>query len=169
MYKEHKKRFLKLNQLIDREAYEFYKENRKKCAAGLNDFNLYKKAIGGIFSLIKTMIEESQGGLHIDGLGYFCMLEVAPKKRRNPKSLMQRFQKIRRFKLHFEPDFELKDWTISGTQTPKVRSKRDDYKVHFDLVKSVRLNKHEANRERNHRKAKGKLTDKTSIKRKIIQ
>jgi hypothetical protein len=141
------KTFINETSLLDREVYDFYRDNRRHVAKGINDYNLFKKAVGGLLTVIKEMMIEGEGGVHIDGIGYFCFLKNTKKVRRRGriKSLIKKYKKVYTYTPYFFPDIELEGWTFSDTFDMKTLDKdrfRDDYKIHLDLCQSLRVNNH---------------------------
>jgi|TARA_R110000782_G_scaffold13491_1_gene39796 hypothetical protein len=59
--------------LIDRDMYEFYKENRRTTAKGFNQYKFWRKGIKGLISIIKKGIIENENGVYLEDFGYFYM------------------------------------------------------------------------------------------------
>lgn len=149
------KSFIKETSLLDREVYEFYKENRKKVANGLNDYNLFKKAVSGLMLVIRDMMVQGQGGVYIEGLGYFCNVMYPKKYKMRGKDIpfFRRIEKQQYFFPYFFPDFEMTDWTFSDMFEIHAHDKsnitRRDYKLHFDLCQTVRIAQDYAVKQKN--------------------
>lgn len=162
MSKELKQNFPNAQSLTSREAYEFYREKRKKVANGINDYNLYKKAVEGLFTVIKDMMVESQGGVYLEGFGYLCMIAY-PKEYKETntkgKSLFQKLKKYQYYFPYFYPDVELKGWTMSDAFEDKLERKMNaqdiKYKLHFDLVDTMRVAHDYTKKSVDSRKGKG--------------
>jgi hypothetical protein len=58
-----------LEQLINREFYEFYKKSRRKPSKVIDQYNYFEKAIGGLIREIRMMMTETEHGIHLKGLG----------------------------------------------------------------------------------------------------
>lgn len=164
MSKELQKNFPNYETLTSRKAYDFYRKNRKRCPKGINEFNLYKKAIEGLFTVIKDMMVESEGGVYIDGFGYLCMIAHPNEwKERNTKgkSLFQRLKKHQYYFPYFVPDYELREWTLSDAFEDKLIRKANaqdiEYKLHFDIVETIRIANDYSKKSVNHRKHKGEF------------
>jgi hypothetical protein len=164
MSKELRNNFTNYQTLTSREAYDFYREKRKKVAPGINEYNLYKKAIEGLFTVVKDMMVESEGGVYLEGLGYLCMIAYPKEWKRGnikSKSLFQKLKKQQYYFPYFIPDVELKGWTMSDAFEEKLERKANaqdiKYKLHFDLVDTLRLANDYANKSVNYRKGKGEF------------
>ena len=133
--------FEEFRSLVDRDAYEFYKQNRRRVSPGINEYNLYKKTVRGLFAELARMLSSAQGGIYIAGLGYFCYV-VSPTKRKKRKgSLMQRLKKKYVYTPYFFPDEDFKDFTMDGAfyrMLHKRKYQDEAYKLHFDLCESHR-------------------------------
>ncbi len=128
--------FQKICSLLDREAYDFYRTNRKEVAQGLNDFNLYKKAVSGLFMLMNRMIEESEGGVYIDNLGYFCYVVYPQKSKffKNYKSVILRNKRYYVYQKSFFPDENVNLLRFITKDMKTIKK----YKLHFDICQSKR-------------------------------
>lgn len=131
--------FLNSFDITDREFYDFYREHRRYRPKAVNQYNYFVKTISGIMYVIHRMLAESQGGVYIEGWGYFACVKH-PKKRRRKGSLTIRKNK---YSPYFFPEKSLEDWTMSGTFEHITKTKIDgnniEYKLHFDLCQSFRL------------------------------
>ncbi len=163
-YKELNKHFTNFQSLTSREAYDFYRERRNKCVAGINEYNLYKKAIEGLFIVLKDMMVESEGGVYIEGLGYLCMVAYPKEYKSNNTKGKSLFQKLRKYQYYFPyfiPDVELRGWTLSDAFEDKLIRKANAqdirYKLHFDIVDTVRIANDYAKKANNHRKVRGEF------------
>lgn len=144
-----KDKFLNYTSLLDREVYDFYRENRYRTADGINDYNLYKKAVGGLFELLGRMIKESEGGVYIENLGYFCYIIDYKKTKKivteiKNLPLRERYKKKYKYFPYFFPDDSLEDFTASKTLTLFNTTKKR--KLHFDICESKKQGYLEARR-----------------------
>ena len=137
-------KFKEFRSLLDRDAYEFYRQNRRRCSVGINEYNLYKKTVNGLFAELSRMIPSVQGGVYITDLGYFCYI-VNPKKMigsgKKIGSIISRLKKRTLFTPYFFPDEPFKEFTMHGAfyRMMHERMKRDEfYKLHFDLCEANR-------------------------------
>jgi len=159
----HDKSFIKELDLSDRIVYDYYREHRHKCVKGLNQYDLFKKAVDGIFCLISQMIVDSEGGVYIEGLGYFCNIKKEKKAKIMNRTLsrIQKAKKIDKYKPHFFPDKELEDWTMermfSFRLTANIQRNNKPRKLHFDICESVRIAEEYARKKGNHRKGRGEF------------
>ena len=149
-------KFLKEVDLTDRVVYDFYRQNRREVAKGINQYNYFSKAVEGLLFVLQGMIAESEGGVYIEGLGYFaCVKNKSKRKLSNPKSLLDRGKKYQPYFPYFFPDNELSDWTMSETFVLKLRnrigSNKIQRKLHFDLCQSIRIADDFAKKKNNHR------------------
>ncbi len=161
MSKELKNNFPDCQSLVSREAYNFYREKRRRVAPGINDYNLYKKAIEGLFTVVKDMMVESEGGVYIDGFGYLCMVAY-PNEWKTASRKGSLFQRLKKYQYYFPyliPDVELKEWTMSDAFEDKLERKANaqdiKYKLHFDLVETMRVAHDYTKKSVNSRKSKG--------------
>jgi len=67
--------------VTSREAYDYYRKNRKRTAKGLLTYERYTKSVGAMFTEIRNMMLEAEAGVHLEGLGYFCFI-MNPRKTR---------------------------------------------------------------------------------------
>lgn len=58
-----------LEDLINREFYEFYKKSRRKPSKVIDQYNYFEKAIHGMLHEIRVMMGETEQGIHLKGLG----------------------------------------------------------------------------------------------------
>lgn len=132
--------------LTSREAYDYYRAKRKRVCGDIKEYREFVLAVNGLFMELTKMIYSNDGGVYIEGLGYFCYL-VKPKKvkergkRQIDKSLMNRFQKVHRYYPYFFPDKDFKDYTMSGAFTNAFTRFKDldnPYKLHFNLCKAYK-------------------------------
>lgn len=132
--------FKEYRTLLDREAYEFYRQNRRRVSPGINEYNLYKKTVRGLFAELARMISSAQGGVYITDLGYFCYIALPKKKRRGRgSSILQRFEKKAVFTPYFFPDENFKEFTMHGAFYRMLYDRRhtdEVYKLHFDICEA---------------------------------
>lgn len=129
-------------EITDRKVYDFYRQNRKKVAKGLNQYNLWVKAINGLFLTIRDMAVQSEGGVHVEGLGYFCNI-VRPKKRKlRIKNSLFSIKKTY-YIPHLFTDVELQDWTMSDAfdfwYRWHIKKLSRNYKIHPELIDNMRI------------------------------
>ena len=60
-----------LENINTREFYEFYRKVRRKPSKKIDQYNYFKKAIGGMLEELKKLIEEAEHGVCLKGLGVF--------------------------------------------------------------------------------------------------
>ena len=172
MSKELKENFPGAQSLLSREAYEFYRTNRKRAAEGINEYNLYKKAVSGLFTVISDMMVESEGGVYLEGFGYLCNISYPNKwKDGKGKSLFQKIKKYQYYFPYFIPDAETRGWTMSDSFEDKLERKLNlqdvKYKLHFDLVSTIRVANDYAKKARNHRKVRGEFDYRSQLIKKL--
>ena len=144
--------------IMDREVYEFYRENRKKVAKGINDFNLFKKAVGGYFSLVKQVMEESEGGVYLNNIGYFCYV-ISTKKKKPTRSNITSII-LRNTKRYIYFPFIFTDFgDFSFREAPQLYpAYKKKYKLYFDLIEINREISLTANRINYKKRQLGKDT-----------
>lgn len=172
MFKELKENFTDTHSLSSREAYEFYRKKRKKSVEGINEYNLYKKAISGLFNVVSDMMVGSEGGVYIEGIGYLCNVAYPNKwKDGKGKSLFQKIKKYQYYFPYFIPDVELKGWTMSDSFELKLERKLNSqdtkYKLHFDLVDTIRIANDYSKKAKNHRKIRGEFDYRSKLIKKL--
>lgn len=110
--KEHDK-FPEVHELMSRDFYDYYRKNRKKTAPAINQYNYFVKAINGLFQEFKTAIIETNGGVDIKGLGYFCKVREKDKMRNTfEKNPLKKFKKYHCNRFWFYPNEDIKDWNL---------------------------------------------------------
>ncbi len=139
-------KFLKYCSLFDREVYDFYRQHRHKTAEGINEYRLYKKAVSGLIMEMIEMMYESEAGVYISGLGYFCNVIKKDKSKRGCRaqglSPILRNKKVNRYFPYFFPDEEFKGWTMSGAFNSHIRENQEifkPYKLYFGICESERI------------------------------
>lgn len=133
-YKEHKK-FLEVEELMCREFYDYYRQNRKRQAKGINQYKLFIKAFNGMMITLNKISSETEGGIHIDKLGYFCRVKTKHKMiKPMEKSLLKKYEKSYGYSYEFLPDNWFKDWHMYVTVT--YLNKLEKYTLHFDAIES---------------------------------
>lgn len=141
------KYFIKYQTLDSREAYDFYRATRRRKPREIDQYMLFAKCVRGMMMTLSKMIEGSEGGVYIQGLGYFCCLKSREKQKRRghkpTKSLLLKIKKIHMYTPYFVPDKELKGWTMSDTACTglkkKVNTSGIEYKLHFDACITSRI------------------------------
>ncbi len=58
-----------LEDLINREFYDFYRKSRRKPSKVIDQYNYFEKAIHGMIQELRIMLSETDSGLHLKGLG----------------------------------------------------------------------------------------------------
>lgn len=138
------KHFIKYQDLTSRDCYDFYRSWRRRKPKEIDQYRLFVKCVNGLTMLLAKMMEESEGGVYIQGLGYFCCVKLKNKVRLNKsKSLLLRLQKCDRYIPYFFPDKEMAGWTMSDSSCYLLRKKINatdiDYKLYFDTCLSYRI------------------------------
>ncbi len=108
--------FTEVHELVDREFYDFYREHRTHQALAIDQYNYFEKAVGGILKSLKKVTVETNGGVHIKGLGYFCHIKTK-NKRKDPKEKNPLKKNIKKHNHYFwfYPDEDLRDWYLEPT------------------------------------------------------
>jgi len=160
------------NDITSREAYEYFRKNRKFNIKAIDQYNYYKKAVEGLFFTIREILSESQGGVYIEGLGYFCFVIYPKKMKKKGKKLQNEslFRSIRKkntYFLYFFPDLELEGYILTENKYIPIEAKREDYKLHFNICQNYRINRLITRRKQNFRN--GEFDYKTELTTKILQ
>lgn len=126
--------------LIDREVYDYYRENRRRQSKTIDQYNYFVKAVEGLFRVISEMIAQSEGGVYIEGLGYFCCIKKVVKNR--SESLTLRGRKKISYVPFFFPDKAFEDWRMEGTfkffLKNKIKEAKVKHNIYFDVCESYR-------------------------------
>lgn len=137
--------FLDYKDLSSREAYEYYKQNRKQVSNTIDQYNYFKKAVEGLIRVITEKLIENKNGVCIRDLGYFCMVStIEEKKTRNPnaKSLLHKYSKRYLYKPIMFPDIMYENWHMEYAFCYNIynklkTTKNKNYKIHKTLCDSV--------------------------------
>lgn len=131
-YKE-TKNFLKVEKLICKEFYEFFKEERRFNIKAVDQYNYFAKAISGILSKIRYYSEHNQSGVYIEGIGYFCFVKLKEKRRNNlSKTPLEKLRRRIVYTPFFIPDEKMNKWSF---QPKSQKANRDDYRIDIDGIK----------------------------------
>ncbi len=141
--------FSDYHKLLNREFYDYYKENRTHQALAIDQYKYFVKAIGGLIITIKKLIQEKEGGVYIEGFGYFCIVK-AKKRRINPseKSPLKKKAKKDSFKIWFIPEEDYSKWYLMNfdvVKSNKHRVELEAIKLHLELTEYNRKLKRENN------------------------
>lgn len=146
--KDSKEKFIKSLDLTTREAYNFYREHRKSPSKAIDQYNYYVKAIRGLITTLEDMLVESEGGVYIDQLGYFCNLylgtAIVDREMVGYKfSRQNRYVKVHKYTPYFKAhkDFEgwMMDRTFSQKYRLKLRESKINYKLNFDICEAYAI------------------------------
>lgn len=126
------KKFLENEYLVNREFYEYYRNNRNSTAKEIDQYNYFVKAVSGLLRLIKKELAERESGVYIRDFGYFCCVR-ARTSRKNPieKSPLKKGKKIFKYYYWFIPVEKYKDWYLQ-TDSNINRDKR--YKIDLETI-----------------------------------
>jgi hypothetical protein len=115
-YKETDKH-IKEHILLDREFYDFYRQNRKKPVVAINQYNYFVKAINGISKTLRDMVNATNGGVDIRGFGYFSNVR-SRRKRKNmfETNPMKKHLRHYHFGLFFYPEEPYRCWDLKMTE-----------------------------------------------------
>lgn len=144
--------------ITDRDVYEYYRKNRKKTAPGINQYNLFVKAVGALMISLKWLMLESQTGIYIEKFGYFCAI-INPIATRNKCSrYMLDFKYLKKrhsYHLYFFPDEDFKRWQMQGMFAEKVKDKFQfkvnegmEYKFMHSYITQIKNAKKESKKSR---------------------
>jgi len=138
MTSQEHKRIIKAEKLICREFYEYYREHRTKVCKGINDYNLFKKAVSGLLSVIRRKASEVEGGVHIKKLGYFRYVQSKNerKKRKKTKSFFEKTVKYKNYFFYISLDEKFDGWQYSPKLMCDMHKKNIEYKNHIKAIRS---------------------------------
>ena len=148
-----------------REFYDYYRKHRKKSVPWLKDHTLFKRAIGAMFEVISDKLVEVDGGVYLEGIGYFGVL-MSPKKKKKAMSVFNPnkndYSAIKK-QYKYTPYFfgnigygYFKDWTMSMSfdahYLKRIRKSKVKYKLYYTALqqlwkanKQTKMNKHKEN------------------------
>lgn len=137
--------FLDYKDLSSREAYEYYKENRKYVSKTIDQYNYFKKAVEGLLRVIKKHFLDNEEGVCIRDLGYLGMVRTKEKvKTKNPSkvSLLKKHSKRYKYKPILFIDIMYENWHMEFAFSPIVyeklnKNKGKKYKLHKTLCDSI--------------------------------
>lgn len=138
--------FLDYKDLSSREAYEYYKNNRKYVSKTIDQYNYFKKAVEGLTKVIKECFLENEEGVCIRDLGYLGMVKTKEKvKTRNPltTSLLKKHNKRYIYKPILFTDVMYENWHMEFAFSHNVydsllrNKKSKSYKLRKTLCDSI--------------------------------
>lgn len=162
--------FLDYKDISSREAYDFYKKNRKTISKTIDQYNYFKKAVEGVIRTLIDLFLENEEGVCIRDLGYFCMVKTKNKKKiKNPSStsILKKYIKRYVYKPYMFPDVMYENWSMEYgfSKNINVKIKRNstkNYKMHKvicdsimiseDFIKKADKNKKNPIRNKNYKK-----------------
>lgn len=136
--------------ITGREFYDFYRENRRRAVPWLKDHTLFRRTIGAMIREIADMMIEADGGVYLEGLGYFGVI-MSPKKSRKRLSIFNTFKnnyesikKKYRYSPYFFGDIDrrnFRDWSMSSSFNlqflKKVRKSKTKYYLCYTALKQL--------------------------------
>lgn len=162
--------FLDYKDISSREAYDFYKKNRKTISKTIDQYNYFRKAVEGIIITLTELFLENEQGVCIKDLGYFCMIRTKNKKRiKNPSStsILKKYTRRYVYKPYMFSDIMYDNWTMEHTFSKQLHIKlkqntNKKYEIHKricdsvivaeDFIEKAERNKKNPIRNRNYKK-----------------
>lgn len=138
--------FLDYKDISSRESYEYYRENRKKPAKGIDQYNYFRKAVEGLMLVLQEEMIHSEEGVCLKDWGYFCFIKSPKKRRRNKpsKGLLEQYKFNYEYSPYFFPDDLVEGWTMSDSFEPNIGKKRVgldmEYRLYPQLCKDYIIN-----------------------------
>lgn len=137
--------FLDYKDISSREAYDFYRKNRKAVAKGIDQYNYFRKAVEGLMFVLKEMFLENEQGVCIRDFGYLCMLRSKEEKYiTNPlsKTILKKYSKKHVYRPFLFPDVMYKGWHMEYAFSNSFiydwnHSASKKYKLHKNLCDSI--------------------------------
>ena len=129
-----------LDNINTRDFYEFYRRERRKPSPKIDQYNYFVKAIHGMIIELQKMMNETEHGVHLRGLGvvykkpfgqYYRKLTIFTHKKVNRK----------RVSIYLEDDYLRSKYIVSSSlKVPNNGSKEDTEKpvavmLHRKLIK----------------------------------
>jgi hypothetical protein len=135
---EETNKFLEVENLMSRDFYNYYRENRAYVAKGINQQMLFDKAVGGLLQTLGEIMRESEGGIHIKDFGYFCHVKSANKRKVKERNILANDRYEYEYTPWFFPEDHVGDWYFHKDVKvfPRVYQKLDKYGLYFDAIKS---------------------------------
>lgn len=135
--------------LRDREFYEYYKSNRTKISPGILKYARFSKIVGSMMLVLRKLIQEQEGGVFIEGLGYFAVFRTHKKTRKKSSftnSIQSLLPQYRWYPVFFgdigSPTFS--QWTMSKAFMPQLNkeikariAKGKRYKLYYSALKGI--------------------------------
>lgn len=119
----------------DREAYEFYKQNRRRKSSALDEYHKFKHMVGRVFLEVINGVKEEEDGVYLPLIGYFCGVKTKTARKKNSLFLKNDVYKINLFPSEF-----LQDWTMDYTGRLKLNNYLNHsgkkYKPNFKMIES---------------------------------
>lgn len=104
-------------QLINREAYEYFKKNKRKVSRNLDEWKKWHSIIKGLFFAAECIAKQTNQGIYIKGIGYFAFVRLFTKKGKR-KTMLTRGLPRHVYLRKFYPDSPaLKNWMLSEELT----------------------------------------------------
>jgi len=123
MSKEAKK-FLEVTQLISRDFYDYYRENRTEVAKEIDQYKYFAKAISGLLRLIKKESHDREFGVYIEKFGYFCVIKTRKSRKFNfKKSPLEKSKRAHGYLYWFIPEEKNKDWYLESDKQISLKTK----------------------------------------------
>lgn len=138
--------FLDYKDLSSREAYEYYRNNRKYVSKTIDQYNYFKKAVEGLTRLIKDCFLENEEGVCIRDLGYLGMVRTIEEVRvKNPSttSILKKYNKRHMYKPVLFPDIMYENWHMEFAFSQNIQDglrrdkKNKEYKLRKTLCDSI--------------------------------
>ena len=127
-------RFIEHNKfdILDRENYEYFKQNKRHNTQMYDDFQKWTKIVKGLILTLHELEKVSKYGIYIESIGYFCKVYIGQRKGRKI-SLVKRRKPFNIYLDLFIPDAKMKDY---GYEFKMIS--RDIFKPDMDTVEFYR-------------------------------
>ena len=142
-------------EITGREFYDFYRQHRRRTVPWLKDHTLFKRTVGAMFSEIGDMMIEADGGVYLEGFGYFGVI-MSPKKTRKRLNILSAFKdkyeyikKKHRYSPYFFGDIgvrNFREWSMSSSFTLLFLKKIRNSGIKYYLCYTALQQLHKANK-----------------------
>lgn len=127
---------LNAKQLIDRDMYDYYRDNRKKVAKGIDQYKLWVKAMNGFLETMKRMLIQNENGIYLEGFGYFYIEKKYQRKKRI-SLLRKEIKSIHRVCFKFEDESLNERFVFSTKKSTYVLDNTKNYEPKLEEIKYI--------------------------------
>ena len=116
-------------EIVTREAYAYFKENKKFNHKSFDDFFKWRNIIGGLIKATAILNFNSKAGVYIKGIGYFASVPICIREGARMSLVRTRPSKIQYLRKFYPDDPLMEDWTLD-----EVFNSLEHYEVRLSEV-----------------------------------